>query len=201
MRLRAGPSSLSHQSTCKPGSVRPATEVADVTAIRLGRRLPGASSNLPERLVRMDPRPGCPDLAPLLFGFAPGGVYRAVSVAGNAVRSYRTVSPLPASLSRKRDAKPAVCFSVALSLGSPPPDVIRHRSSVEPGLSSPPPFRDYGGAAVQSTDAYGMGRKPVAVKSAVRTSRLRRDRDVSHRPCDRRGRRDRTVRLRSASAT
>jgi len=27
--------------------------------------------------------------------------------------------------------------SVALSLGSPPPDVIRHRVSVEPGLSSP----------------------------------------------------------------
>src|ERR1700739_845085 len=27
-------------------------------------------------------------------------------------------------------------ISVALSLGSPPPDVIRHRVSVEPGLSS-----------------------------------------------------------------
>ena len=27
-------------------------------------------------------------------------------------------------------------FSVALSLGSPPPDVIRHRGSMEPGLSS-----------------------------------------------------------------
>src|SRR5246500_2556013 len=27
-------------------------------------------------------------------------------------------------------------ISVALSLGSPPPDVIRHRFSVEPGLSS-----------------------------------------------------------------
>src|ERR1700674_3087668 len=32
-------------------------------------------------------------------------------------------------------------FSVALSLGSPPPDVIRHRMSVEPGLSSPATFR------------------------------------------------------------
>jgi hypothetical protein len=30
-------------------------------------------------------------------------------------------------------------FSVALSLGSPPPDVIRHRMSMEPGLSSPAP--------------------------------------------------------------
>jgi hypothetical protein len=32
-------------------------------------------------------------------------------------------------------------FSVALSLGSPPPEVIRHRFSVEPGLSSTAPFR------------------------------------------------------------
>src|SRR6185503_12179691 len=32
-------------------------------------------------------------------------------------------------------------FSVALSLGLPPPDVIRHRMSMEPGLSSPTPFR------------------------------------------------------------
>jgi len=32
-------------------------------------------------------------------------------------------------------------FSVALSLGSHPPDVIRHRLSTEPGLSSPAPFR------------------------------------------------------------
>ena len=32
-----------------------------------------------------------------LFGLAPGGVYRAVRVATSAVRSYRTVSPLPVS--------------------------------------------------------------------------------------------------------
>ena len=32
-------------------------------------------------------------------------------------------------------------FSVALSLGSHPPDVIRHRLSAEPGLSSPATFR------------------------------------------------------------
>jgi hypothetical protein len=44
-----------HQPACKPGSVWPAADAANVTAIRLGRRLPGASSNLPERLVRTDP--------------------------------------------------------------------------------------------------------------------------------------------------
>src|SRR6202020_560635 len=35
-----------------------------------------------------------------LFGLAPGGVCRAVGVATFAVRSYRTISPLPAPLAR-----------------------------------------------------------------------------------------------------
>ena len=38
---------------------------------------------------------------------------------------------------RPKAGQPGGLFSVALSLGSPPPDVIRHRISVEPGLSSP----------------------------------------------------------------
>ena len=43
--------------------------------------------------------------APSLFGLAPGGACHAVPVTRNAVRSYRTLSPLPA----QRTAK-AVCF-------------------------------------------------------------------------------------------
>ena len=69
----------------------------------------------------------CP--ASSLFGLAPGGVYRAAPVTRRAVGSYPTLSPLP----RKRGG----LLSVALSLRSPSPDVIRHRVSVEPGLSSP----------------------------------------------------------------
>ena len=53
------------------------------------------------------------------------------TVTSRAVRSYRTFSPLPSA-----KAKGGI-FSVALSLRSPPPDVIRHRVSMEPGLSSP----------------------------------------------------------------
>ena len=66
---------------------------------------------------------------PPLFGLAPGGVYHAASVTERAVRSCRTLSTLPC----RSDGG---LLSVALSLGSPPPDVIRHRSSLEPGLSS-----------------------------------------------------------------
>ena len=64
-------------------------------AIHLGRPLPhrlvatypdsGAETRLRISALRM----------PSLFGFAPSGVYLAVDVAANAVRSYRTLSPLP----------------------------------------------------------------------------------------------------------
>jgi hypothetical protein len=48
------------------------------------------------------------------------------------VRFYRTVSPVPAMCFHQTGG----LFSVALSLGSPPPAVSRHRIPVEPGLSS-----------------------------------------------------------------
>ena len=67
---------------------------------------------------------------PSLFGLAPGGACHAGFVAEAAVRSYRTISPLPGL------AAVGGLISVALSLESPPPDIIRHRVSVEPGLSS-----------------------------------------------------------------
>jgi len=69
---------------------------------------------------------------PSLFGLAPGGACHAISVAGDAVRSYRTISTLPPL------ARVGGVLSVALSLRSPWAEVIRHRVSVEPGLSSSP---------------------------------------------------------------
>src|SRR3954462_12264806 len=104
----------------------------NVAAIHLGRMLPCASRNLPGRWAGNSPR-GFP-LAPPLFGLAPGGVYRAAPVASRAVGSYPTLSPLP------RQSRGGL-LSVALSLGSPPPAINRHRVSMEPGLSSPAAFR------------------------------------------------------------
>ena len=63
-----------------------------------------------------------------LFGLASGGVYHAIDIATNAVRSYRTLSALP--------DKSGGLLSVALSVGSRHPAVSRHRFSMKPGLSS-----------------------------------------------------------------
>jgi len=54
---------------------------------------PHASSDLPGNT--RGPRVAARGLPVPLFGLAPGGVYLAVGVAVNAVRSYRTISPLP----------------------------------------------------------------------------------------------------------
>ena len=78
---------------------------------------------------------------PPLFGFAPGGVYRA------AFRCRRRGALLPHPFALTCP-KTGGLLSVALSLGqkslSGPPGVTRHRCSVEPGLSSPPHKRSRG---------------------------------------------------------
>ncbi len=75
----------------KPGSV-PADSSAAM-AIPLGRSLPTASRDRPGRHLEDE---AAPKGVPSLFGLAPGGVYRAEGVTVLAVRSYRTLSPLPA---------------------------------------------------------------------------------------------------------
>jgi hypothetical protein len=92
-------------------------------------------------MTRPEDRPEPLRAPPSLFGFAPGGACRAAAVAGRAVRSYRTLSPLPRPLALRRRGRGGL-LSVALSLGLPPPDVIRRRVSMEPGLSS---VREHGG--------------------------------------------------------
>src|ERR1700722_9320396 len=77
----------------------------DVTAIPLGRPSPGASSNQPERRgQRIRPCDARWRRVSLLFGFAPGGACHAADVAARAVRSYRTLSPLPSRFTPLRPA-------------------------------------------------------------------------------------------------
>src|ERR1700720_4306765 len=53
-------------------------------------------------------------------------------------------------------------LSVALSLGSPPPGVTRHRVSVEPGLSSPRTRRR---AAIRPSGTTNLGVRDAPVKA------------------------------------
>ena len=81
--------------------------------IHLEPPLPEASRDLPGQWAGKDPGP---KPVPPLFGLAPGGVCRAATVAGHAVRSYRTVSPLPLSARRRTEA---VCFLWHFPWGCP----------------------------------------------------------------------------------
>ena len=79
---------MAQKGNFEKGRSWPVSRVLSRTAIHLGRPSPNASSNLPES--------GAGHAKGFLFGLAPGGVYNAVPVTRDAVRSYRTISPLPA---------------------------------------------------------------------------------------------------------
>ena len=90
---------FTYQPACKPGSVghdplaqavRDSHSSATPVARRLKQPTRTAGSGHRSRSTSLRPR-----LVPSLFGLAPGGVCRAAGVAAGAVRSYRTVSPLP----------------------------------------------------------------------------------------------------------
>jgi hypothetical protein len=97
---------LSDGAASAPGKVarqrlkksRPISRVLSRTVIPLAYASPRSSSDLPGSPCG----PHVAAIKPLasLFGLAPGGVCRAVGVATRAVRSYRTISPLPAPLAR-----------------------------------------------------------------------------------------------------
>src|ERR1700722_12651614 len=153
----------------------------DVTAIPLGRPLPGASSNQPERR---------------------GQRIRPCGAGGAACRSYSVL--LPAGLAMPLTLPPARCaltapfhpcrlglrpcgqrsgglLSVALSLGSPPPDVIRRRIRMEPGLSSVSQRRPSGRLA---RTAYGAKARAVKHKQGFQSqTRGTNELACSLKPC------------------
>src|SRR6478735_1995018 len=104
---------------------------------------------------------------PSLFGFAPGGVYLAVSVAGSAVRSYRTFSPLlPTSKGEERFVLCGTFPGVAPAGCYPAPYVIGARTFLLRDLSI------IAEAAVRPTDREAMRANVPRVKpGAVSQSR------------------------------
>ena len=146
---------------------------ACVTAIPLGRRLPGASSNLPGRPdLDTDPEASLArNLAPPLFGLAPGGVCRAADVAAGAVRSYRTVSPLPSG--PKAERRSVLCGTVPgfASAGCYPAPLVHGARTFLPGNLSVSPKRPSGRLTCARHGDTGLsrqGRTPVKLNQDTR---------------------------------
>ena len=162
---------LEYQPACKPGSVghRPLAQTirdghSSGAMFAHGLKQPTRTAGLtsPRGVIACAIGPHLPSL----FGFAPGGVYHAGSVAGAAVRSYRTFSPLPAYAACAATARQArglaapeprrgvggrfvLCGTfpgVAPAGRYPAPHVKGARTFLPGGLSAP------AGAAVRPTD-------------------------------------------------
>jgi len=119
------------QTACKPGSVR---ALRRGTAIPLGRALLRASRDQPGRR-------GGNASASAEFFRSPAAPIRSCSRWGLPCRPRcrGRGALLPHRFTLAGGELPPCAgglFSVALSLGSPPPAVSRHRIPVEPGLSS-----------------------------------------------------------------
>src|SRR6195256_4643613 len=107
---------------------------------------------------------------PSLFGLAPGVVCHAGSVAGPAVRSYRTFSPLPSVAPRGEGGRFVLCGTVpgvAPAGCYPAPYVDGARTFLSSHLSV------IAGATVRPTDALVMGAqsrrvKPIRPPAAVK---------------------------------
>ena len=136
--------------------------------IHLGRPLPDASRDRPGRRRGNSPAgvppesatPACrPYLVLLPVGFA----------VPPPLPGARCALTAPFHPCRQTPKVPAGgLLSVALSLGSPPPGVTRHRVSVEPGLSSPAATKPATKAAIRPSGPMMVG--SVVCKRPLRRS-------------------------------
>ena len=132
---------------------RPSKLIGAVMAIPLGRSLPSASCDRPERRREGSPGtsgfPGMP-AAPTWSCSRWGFPCRRRHRQRGALLPHRFTLAARSVFPRQAGG----VLSVALSLGSPPPGVTRHRTSVEPGLSSP---RQRRRAAIRPSGTTGFG--------------------------------------------
>lgn len=163
------------QATCKPGSV---PERARGAAIPLGCASPRTSRDPPGRPAR-EPARAAKAPSPLL-GLAPGGVCRAARVAAGAVRSCRTLSPLPADGRGRPGGRTALCDTfpgVAPAGCCPAPCsrgartfLPRHRGGGRPVACATPQV----GADWRSSKAASASSRPMVSASRAPSTRVGR---------------------------
>ena len=123
------------QTACKPGSVRGRTHGTIIplghASLRASRDQPGRRGESTSGALARTPAPAVPIRSCSRWGLP----CRRRCRKRGALLPHRFA--LARNMTTLRPSRRAGgLFSVALSLGSPPPVVNRHRSSVEPGLSS-----------------------------------------------------------------
>src|SRR5215472_10756751 len=139
-------------------------------AIPLGRSSPSASCDPPER--RRGGPPGTANFA------MPAAPIRSCSRWGfpcrRRCRRRGALLPHRFTLAARPDIpeRGGGVLSVALSLGSPPPGVTWHRTSVEPGLSSP---RDGGERPSGRLATEDLGAREGAVKQSGEECNVEQD--------------------------
>ena len=179
--------------THRRGARRPVSRVLSATAGSPLRSPDGHSSGAsvagrlarPTRATARKPADckGLPCNPSPLFGLAPGGVYHAVPVAGNAVRSYRTLSPLPIDDLHR----PAVCFLWHCPWGRPRRPLAGTVFPWSPDFPPPAPDGARGDhPAVWRPLARGARRRRQSISASNQASRRRHSR--SNRPSSRAGR-------------
>jgi hypothetical protein len=183
----AGPAGVSrrapnvYQPACKPGSVGrgnfpPRDGHSSATSITRGLQQPTRTASDPD----MDPgTETCsqvtvlnrPYSVLLPVGFAVPPALPPTRCALTA--PFHPCRPGPAISGKGMTGWSGGPFSVALSLGLHPPDVIRHRMSMEPGLSSRADLSALVRAAVRPTDrgkhgeGLGRGQDPPSASACL----------------------------------
>ena len=150
---------------------RPVSRVLSRAIIPLRSTSPWTSSGLPGSARGSALRTLSPESAASLFGLAPGGVCHASLVTKAAVRSYRTVSPLPSptaacaacSVSVRRESLGGL-FSVALSVGSRPPGVTWHLIRRSPDFPPPRSMSEQRLPGRLSWLLWAQSRRPAALR-------------------------------------
>jgi hypothetical protein len=136
----------------------PCAHARRVTAIPLGRRLPGASSNLPERPIRTWIWRIAPPAAPIRFCSRWGLPCRFRCRKRGALLPHRFTLAAAIRYAPRRSVFCGTFPKVALAGRYPAPYVHGARTFLCGGLSAIAP------AAVQPTDALGMRGKARGVK-------------------------------------
>ena len=154
--VSAGPPT--HQTACKPGSVRRAANRPRRRPFLCDAGCPAPEATYPDggpdKGLRLSPR--CRPYSVLLpVGFA-------VPPPLPEARCALTAPFHPCRADTQRTRRSVLCGTFpGLQL---PPDVIRHRMSMEPGLSSPATFRSLPERPSDRLTRIGMGFRSVEVK-------------------------------------